>query len=132
MKYNAAQLLVEPPGTTRQYELDEPPYEIDEGVRPSAPLAGLVKLTRTNRGILADVKAHTELTQECSRCLETVVSPVDVTFVEEFYPTVDLRTGQPVQRPDGGAGFMLNEAHEVDLTEPVRQSVLLEIPMKPL
>ena len=27
---------------------------------------------------------------------------------------------------------MLNEAHEVDLTEPVRQSVLLEIPMKPL
>lgn len=132
MKFNAAQLLVEHPGTTRQYELDEPPYEIDAGVRSSAPLRGAVKLSRTNRGIVADVTARTELTQECSRCLEIVVTPVDVKFVEEFYPTVDLRTGQPVQRPDGGSGYMMTEAHEVDLTEAVRQSVLLELPMKPL
>jgi uncharacterized protein len=132
MKYNAAQLLLEPAGSTREYEIDQPPYEIDPGVRSSAPLTGKVKLTRTNRGILADVRAATELTQECSRCLDDVVLPVGVRFVEEFYPTVDLRTGMAVQRPEGGSGFMMTEAHEVDVTEAIRQSVLLELPMKPL
>jgi uncharacterized protein len=132
MKYNAAQLLVEPVGTIRQYELDEPPYEIDAGVRTTAPLQGQVKLTRTNRGILADARLRTELQQECSRCIEDVVAPVSVRFLEEFYPTVDLRTGLPAKAPEGGSGFMMTEAHEVDLTEAVRQSVLLEMPMKPL
>jgi uncharacterized protein len=132
MKYNVAQLLVEHLGSTRQYEIDQPPRDIDEGVRAAAPIEGQVKFTRTNRGILADARLRTELQQECSRCLEDIVTPVSVRFVEEFYPTVDLRTGLPIKAPEGGTGFMLTEAHEVDLTEPVRQSVLLELPMKPL
>ena len=132
MKYNAAQLLVEHAGATREYDLDEPGYEIDDGVEAVSPLRGKVKLTRTNRGILADARLATDIRQECSRCLEEVVAPVDVHIVEEYYPTVDLRTGQPLQAPEGGTGFMMTEAHEVDLTEPVRQSVLLEMPMKTL
>jgi uncharacterized protein len=132
MKYNAAQLLVEHLGSTRQHEIDEPAYEIDDGVRAVAPVQGQVKLTRTNRGILADARVETKLHHECSRCLEDILTPLSVRFVEEFYPTVDLRTGMPAQRPEGGMGFMMTEAHEVDLTEPVRQSVLLELPMKPL
>lgn len=132
MKYNAAQLLVEHLGSTRHHEIDEPAHQIDDGVRAVAPLRGHVKLTRTNRGILADAKVETELRQECSRCLEEIEAPVKVSFVEEFYPTVDLRTGTPVQRPEGGTGFMMTEAHEVDLREAVRQSILLELPMKPL
>lgn len=132
MKFNAAQLLVEHAGSTRQFDVDEPAYEIDEGVGGTAPLRGKLKLTRTNRGILADVKLETEVTQECSRCLERVALPLGVRFVEEYYPTVDLRTGAPIQRPEGATGFTMTEAHEVDLTEAVRQTVLLELPMKPL
>jgi uncharacterized protein len=95
-------------------------------------LTGTVKLNRTNRGVLADADLATDLRLECSRCLEEVVVPIKTRFTEEYYPTVDLRSGATVGRPEGGSGYMLNEAHELDLTEPVRQSVLLELPMKPL
>ena len=132
MLFNVAQLLQEDPGATRHYELDEPPYEIDDGVEAISPLTGPVKLNRTNRGILADAELATDVRLECSRCLEEVVVPIRTHITEEFYPTVDLRSGLLIERPEGGTGFMLNESHELDLTEPVRQSVLLELPMKPL
>jgi uncharacterized protein len=132
MLFNVAQLLQEDPGSTRRHELDEPPYRIDEGVEAISPLTGTVRLNRTNRGVLADADVATDLRLECSRCLEEVVVPIRAQITEEYYPTVDLRSGVTVDRPDGGAGYMLNEAHELDLTEPVRQSILLELPMKPL
>ena len=132
MLYNVAQLLQEDPGATRRYEIDEPPYRVDDGVEAASPLTGSVKLHRTHRGILADADVATDLRLECSRCLEEVVVPIRARVTEEYYPTVDLRSGLTVERPDGGSGFMLNEAHELDLTEPIRQSILLELPMKPL
>jgi uncharacterized protein len=132
MKFNAAQLLLEYIGAIREYEIDEPAHLIDEGVRAVSPLRGQIKLTHINRGVLADARIATKIQQECSRCLDEVLTPIDLHLVEEFYPTVDLRTGLPMKAPEGGSGFMLTEAHEVDLDEPIRQSVLLDLPMKPL
>jgi uncharacterized protein len=131
MLWNVAGLLQDDVGATRHYELDEPPYEIDRGVVSITPLVGSIKLTRTNRGILADARVSTQLRQECSRCLEEVSSSVSARISEEFFPTVDLRTGAPVKRPDGD-GYMLTDAHELDLREPIRQAILLEQPMQPL
>ena len=131
MRWNVAGLLQDDVGAIRQYELAEPPYEVDPGVVAAAPVTGSVKLTRTNRGILADARIKTRVSQECSRCLEEVRTPVAARITEEFFPTVDLRTGAKVTQPDG-EGYMLSDAHELDLTEPVRQAVLLEQPMKPL
>lgn len=132
MKYNVAQLLLENLGATRYFDVDEPPARIDDDVEAVRPFVGRAKLTRTNRGILADATVKTVIALDCSRCLEVAEVPIEVRFVEEFYPTVDLQTGLPVDAPPGGTGFMLTEAHEVDLFEPVRQFVLLELPMKPL
>lgn len=132
MKINVAHLLVEGLGATLYHEIDEPPHAIDEDLVAIAPVVGRVKLTRTNRGILADAELSTCLRQQCSRCLEPAQSPVTARFVEEYYPTVDLRTGHVVSAPEGGMGFMLTEAHELDLFEPFRQYVLIELPMKPL
>lgn len=131
MRWNVAGLLQDDVGATRHYELDEPPYEIDTGVVSIAPLIGTVKLTRTNRGIVADASVETRIRQECSRCLEDVATPVTTRMSEEFFPTVDLRTGAPVKRPEGD-GYMLTDTHELDLSEPIRQAILLEQPMKPL
>lgn len=132
MQYNVAQLLQDDVGATRLHDLAAPAYTIDPGVEAIAPVTGRVKLTRTNRGVLADVDMVTQLHLACSRCLEDVSVPLATRFTEEFYPTVDLRTGLAVKTPEGGTGFMLDEAHELDLTEPIRQQVLLELPMKPL
>jgi uncharacterized protein len=132
MRWNVAGLLQDDVGAIRRYEFEEPPYEIDRGVQAAEPVVGEVKLSRTNRGIFVDARIATRVRQECSRCLEDVTSPVVTRFTEEYFPTVDLRTGQPLSRPEGEDGFMLTEAHELDLTEPVRQAVLLAQPMKPL
>jgi uncharacterized protein len=131
MRWNVAGLLQDDLGAIRLYELNEPPYEIDPGIVTTAPLTGAVKLTRTNRGILAEARIKTTVRQECSRCLEDAMTPVAGRIAEEFFPTVDLRTGTSVERPEGD-GYMLTDAHELDLAEPVRQAVLLEQPMKPL
>ncbi|HEV8634855.1 MAG TPA: DUF177 domain-containing protein [Chloroflexota bacterium] len=132
MRWNVAGLLKDDVGAIRLYEFSEPPYEIDRGVEATEPVSGEVKLTRTNRGILTDARIMTRVRQQCSRCLDELSTPISARFSEEYFPTVDLRTGQPLARPEGEDGFMLSEAHELDITEPVRQAVLLAQPMQPL
>ena len=132
MKYNVSHLLRESVGTTQVFELNVPPRKIEEGIESVAPTVGTVRLTRTNRGIVADVTVSTAIAQVCSRCIEDMTVPMRFRVVEEYYPTVDLRTGKPISIPDQGSGFLLTEAHELDLTEPIRQFSVLEMPMAPV
>lgn len=132
VQFNVAQLLQAEIGSIRHHEVDLPAHRIDDSVELVAPLIGKLKLTRTNRGILADADFSTELRFDCSRCLTDVVVPIHTRFTEEYYPTVDLRSGLQAAVPEGGSGYMLSESHELDLTEPTRQAILLENPMKPL
>jgi uncharacterized protein len=52
-----------------------------------------------------------------------------VKFEERFYPTVDVVTGIPLPPVDEDDVFFIDDHHLVDLTEAVRQQVLLDIPM---
>jgi uncharacterized protein len=132
MRFNVAQLLRESPGAIRWYEVDEAPYAVDDGVHVVEPIAGRVHVARTNRGVVVEARLRTRVRQECARCLRDVTSPIAIRFAEEYFPTVDPRTGLPVGAPEDGVGFMLTETHELDLREPVRQTILVEQPMQPL
>ncbi len=132
MKYNVSHLLRESVGTTQVFELNDPPRKIEEGIETVSPTVGTVRLTRTNRGIVADATVSTMVAQVCSRCIADITVPLRFRVVEEYYPTVDLRTGKPISIPDQGSGFLLTEAHELDLTEPIRQFSVLEMPMAPV
>ncbi|HCI81461.1 MAG TPA: DUF177 domain-containing protein, partial [Ktedonobacter sp.] len=48
---------------------------------------------------------------------------------ERFYPTIDIITGFPLPKPEEEDVFLINDHHEVDLTEAIRQQVLLDVPM---
>jgi DUF177 domain-containing protein len=52
-----------------------------------------------------------------------------VTFEERFYPTVDVLTGAPLPPIEEDDVFPIDEHHQVDLTEALRQSILLTVPM---
>jgi uncharacterized protein len=52
-----------------------------------------------------------------------------VPFEEHFFPTVDVVTGVPLPPSDEEDVFPIDEHHLVDLTEAIRQQVLLNIPM---
>jgi uncharacterized protein len=128
MKVNVAQLLKSPIGTVRDYQLGE---TVDIAGNDS-PVQGDVRLLRTDRGILVwgIMAADIELT--CSRCLSQFRCPVKMNIEEEYFPTINVVSGMAIPLPDDPGSFTVNEQNILDLTEAIRQYVLLAIPMKPL
>jgi uncharacterized protein len=52
---------------------------------------------------------------------------------EEFHPTIDIITGAALPlTADAEEATQIDEHHEIDLTEVVRQNLLLAIPQHPL
>jgi uncharacterized protein len=132
MQVNVAQLLKEVVGSTRSYEVDEV-IDLDvAGDRSGGLVRGNVKLTRINRSIIVTGRISTAVKVSCSRCLSQCDCPLEMDIQEEFFPLTDIVTGTPVLLPEESDAFTINEQHVLDLTEAVRQTILLALPMKPL
>ena len=130
MQINVSQLLKEPIGSTRNYEINTIIDITDGG---GNKVEGEVMLTRTNRGILVEGVLHTEVEVTCSRCLNLFRCPLILNIEEEYFPTIEVSSGAPLSVVDDAAGsFTIDEHHVLDLTEAIRQYALLAIPMKPL
>ncbi len=141
--FNVAQLLKEPVGSTRKLNLDTPALALDDaetGEGGSGPvdarqLTGRAKVTRLGAGLLVQGNVAAQVDVECSRCLERITMPVEGTLEEQFQPTVDVDTGAPVNKADyeeNDLSFDIDSNHMMDLSEPVRQALLVGMPMKPL
>lgn len=128
MQFNVAQQLKQPVGSTRGYEIDYSPREDED----SHPVSGKVELTRTNQGILVRGNLSTKTSLVCSRCLTTFDYPITIGIEEEYLPSVDIETGVLLPTPEDSQGFTIDRHHILDLTEAVRQYVLLNTPMNPL
>lgn len=130
-RFNVAQLLQESVGATRHYELDDKELALGEGsfVRP---VKGHVRLTRTHKGVLADVDAHGAVELECARCLSPLSAEIAFPFGEEYYQTVVVNTGAALPRPEEPDVFLIDETHKLDLAEAMREYGLLALPMLPL
>ncbi len=129
---NVAQLLKEPVGASREYDLSLDWFALDVDMMASG-IRGQVRLTRIANGILASGEVEGIGHIECVRCLEIYEQPFQAKFDQQFRPTIDIRTGAPVELPDplediGG----IDEAHELDIAEPLRQEALLGLPMRPI
>jgi uncharacterized protein len=132
LAWNVAGLLADEPGADRVHTIDDATIDLGEDLRLAEPIAGRVRLLRTNRGILASADLHTALDLECSRCLRAVVFPVDIRLQEEFLPALDLSTGRPLSTDDEPDVARLTDHHELDLEPPVRDAILLAEPIAPL
>ena len=98
----------------------------------AAPIAGQVRLTRTNRGILADARLTTSLAGECARCLRPLTTPIDIKIAEEYLPSIDLQSGRPVAIDEEPDALRLTDHHELDLEPSVRDAIILAEPIAPL
>jgi len=132
LTYNVAGLLRSAPGTSRPYTIPADPFALAAGVGRAAPLDGEVRLSRTGRSILAEAVVRTAFEERCSRCLTLVAAPVEVSLVEEALPSFDIDSGQPVDRSVEPDTLRLDDHHELDLTEPIREAVSLAEPIAPL
>lgn len=129
-RFSVSQLLQEPTGAIRHYELDDEQLVVDEMLRMQ-PVQGDVRLTRTPNGVLADVQAHGNIAMECSRCLTTYDQPVTLDISEEYFQTVNVNTGARLAPPEEEDAFLIDETHKLDLADAMREYVLLNLPHAP-
>jgi uncharacterized protein len=150
LTYPVAGLLAEPVGTTREYEVgpvwvdvgseavgDGEPIPADaatteEETALAEPVAGTLRLARTNRGLLAAADLRTVLAAECSRCLRDIRVPLELAIEEEVLPSVELSSGLPVDTTAEPDVVRLNEHHELELLPLVREAIWLAEPIAPL
>jgi len=130
MQINVAQQLRLAIGTARDYEVSETIDVTGDG--NGSLIQGKVNLIRTDRGILVKGKLEADVELSCSRCLTLFNCPITLSIEEEYFPTIDMASGVSLPLPDEPGSFTINERHELDLTEAMRQCALLAIPMKPL
>ena len=130
MKFNVSQQLKEYIGSTRNYEINNEVVAI--GDSDNIMVQGQVQLLRTHRSILAKGTLHTEVEITCSRCLSSFSCHLHLNFEEEYFPTVDIVSGTSLLVPEEPVPFTIDGHHVLDLTETIRQHVLMATPMKPL
>lgn len=139
MQFNVAQLLKEPTGATRRYELNENLDGLDPELKFLGPLVGAVTLLRTNSGVLVTGELSTAVQATCRRCLESIAQEVRFQLEESFRPLLEVMTGRyiPPEEFEGeeddleDAALLINERHILDLSEVVRQAIWLALPMYP-
>jgi uncharacterized protein len=124
---NASQLLKEPVGSSQSYDISGLMNEEVE-----AFIEGKVKLIRISQGVLVQCKLSAEVKLICSRCLDAFSCPISFTAEEEFVPIADISEDLAPSAPEQSERFTIDSKNILDLSELIRQYVLLNLPMKPL
>lgn len=130
---NVSQLLLLGPGATREFDFAEALPDPFHELHLTGPIQGHARLTRTSEGILVHTEHHACVALECARCLEAAQAEVRGELEEEFFPSSDIRTGLPLRMPAGEENApLIDEHHEIDLDEILRQNILTNLPLQPL
>jgi uncharacterized protein len=124
---NVAQLLKEPVGSTRSYDISG---IIKDQVEAS--VEGKIILIRSGRGVLIQGELAAEIKLTCSRCLGNFLCPISFAVEEEVLPVDDVSRDLVLSLPEKADGFTININGILDLGELIRQYTLLNLPMKPL
>jgi len=132
MRFNVAQLLKRATGSSRHYEMRESIEGIDPGLIIREPLVGQIEMVRTADGILVKGELTTAVELPCDRCLEPFTQKVGFKIEEEFHPTIDMSTGAQLPYDYDEEEMRIDEHHILDLTELMRQSIFLALPMHPV
>ena len=128
MQTNVAQLLKAPVGSIRTFQVNN----ILEDNGSQYRVQGEVTLIRTNRSILVQGTLNSQTEIICSRCLKPFTYNISLEIEEEYFPTIDIITGVKLPEPEEPGAFTIDEHHELDLTEAIRQYIVTAMPMKPL
>ncbi|MGC8633927.1 MAG: YceD family protein [Candidatus Limnocylindrales bacterium] len=132
LEFNVAGLLGSVPGTERRYEIRDVWLHLPDDLQLALPLNGTLRLSRTSRSILVDAELDAALAETCSRCLKPAVAPLHVTLREEALPSIDLRTGLPVDTSAEPDALRIDDHHVLDLGIPVGEAISMAEPIAPL
>lgn len=131
MQFNVASLLKGPVGVTQHHRLDE--QSVAEDDTQAERVWGQVTLVHLNDGIWVRGDLQAKVRCTCSRCLQAYSTTLRFHIEETYYPTLDISTGVEVSLPeDAETDATIDDHHILDISEVVRQDIILATPMKPL
>lgn len=128
MQINVSQQLKSSIGTIRDYEVDAA-VDIDSN---EVEFTGVVRLMKTDRGILLKGTFNTSLFLRCGRCLSGFSYPLTLKIEEEYFPIMDVNTGVMLPEPEEPGSFTIDDHNIMDISEAMRQYALMALPIKPL
>ncbi len=139
MQFNVAQLLKEPIGAVRRFEVADDINDLDPELIPLGPLVGAIQLLRIHSGILFSARLSTAVQVGCNRCLEPIAVQARFEIEESFRPLTDVTTGRYLAPNEfegeeedlEDAALLINEQHILDAREVIRQAIWLALPMYP-
>lgn len=129
MKLDLSDLL-KSPGTSFKFHMEE---EVElEGVKLIAPLIADFAFENTGKTLVIDAQVETKVLLQCSRCLEDFPFPIHPHFQESFTNEqlkLDIH-GNLITREEEVVSVF--EGHVLDLTEFLRQNMIINLPLMPL
>lgn len=138
---NVASLLQENVGSARTLHLRLDAFPLDDEL-VATDLEAEVRLTRLSRQVLADGTVRATVALECVRCLTEFDQAVETSFSEQYHQSHDVRSGAEMadhrrdavdeELDDDDESFVIDEGHELDLSEALRQNLVLALPMVPI
>lgn len=122
--------LIKSTGAVIPFHFEE---EIEvEGVELLSPVIADFKFSNTNRSIIIEGELDTNVSAECVRCLEHFILPIHFAF-QEAYTREDLMLdakGNLITDDEDIRSVF--EGHILDITEFLRQNIILALPPAPL
>jgi uncharacterized protein len=133
---NVAPLLKELVGAQADYHFAEDPID-PKGENVGLREIGAVSIdsdilaTHTNPGAYLEGRADARFEATCSRCLRTFEEPVHADFAEQYYATIGVANGEPLDAAPPDAKTIGSD-FRVDVTPLLLEELLLASPIAPL
>ena len=132
MKIDLTELL-QKVGNEAEFEQAEEVSYPEDALNLTQPVKINLHLINTGTSVLVGGTAETEVELECSRCLKKYKLPVKVKIDEEFARSLPpSKRGGETELQEKDFVYPLEKDNTIDISEAIRQNLLLTIPMKTL
>lgn len=121
LRLDVSYLVKEAPGTHREFDFDFTQLSLPDDLL-LVDIHGVISISVTEDGVMADgrIRALTQLS--CSRCLEDYWQPLEISFTEMF-------TNHPIENTPENLEQLLPADGSIDLTPIIRDYAVLDIPI---
>jgi uncharacterized protein len=122
LRLNVGFIVNQSVGFSREFVFDFPEINLEPDLVLNN-LSGTARFTRTQQGLLAQVKMRADLPAACVRCLTDFDQSLEINFTELYAFST---------RSTSESGLILPDDGYIDLAPLVREYMLLEVPINPL
>ena len=132
MKIDLTELL-QKIGNEAEVEQSEKVSFPEDDLSLTKPVKIKLHLVNTGTSVLVKGKVETEIELECSRCLKAFRLPLELKIEEEFSRSIpQYRKGGEIELKEEDFVYPIEKDNSIDLTEVIRQDLLLAMPIKTL